>query len=610
MFAVLAIGLQTKAADGDKFVVDGLKYTVVSESERTAEVSGPVDKQIEKLVIPSSVLNGNTEYAVTAIGRNAFSSCLVLTSVSIPNSVVTVGQGAFFACPGLNEIGFSSSITSIESRAFSACSSLTKIAIPSAVIFIGDNAFTSCSNLTEIDIPSSVTSIGEGAFSACSGLTTVSIPASVTEMGANIFNLCNSLVEIQVEDGSKAFKSIDGALYSINEDILIACPCAKSGIFEIPASVTTVADRAFYGCEKLTDIVIPRSVKYIQDTAFRKCSGLVSVVIPMSVISIGNKVFMQCHNMKEIIVEEDNSSYASIEGVLYDSDMNCLIKCPEAKDGELVIPSSVTAISDDAFSDCNILTSVTLSNALTSIGRRAFQHCTGLSAVTIPNSVVVISDNAFAMCRALNLVILSSSLESIGRGAFSSCENLAKIYSLSSTPPLGAYDPFNGCPKDAVIYVPAGTADKYREDKWWSYFTDFREMGSLGITLSESSVSLVEDQSLAITATIVKDDDVTIESETWISSNPGVAAVANGVVTAIAEGAATIIYTVVDGYGLAHSESCQVTVSSNSGIENIVESDANAPVEYYNLQGVRVDAQSAGLYIRRQGNTTTKVLVK
>lgn len=46
-----------------------------------------------------------------------------------------------------------------------------------------------------------------------------------------------------------------------------------------------------------------------------------------------------------------------------------------------------------------------------------------------------------------------------------------------------------------------------------------------------------------------------------------------------------------------------------SGIENI-SIDENAPVEYFNLQGVRVDNPANGLYIRRQGNTATKVLVK
>jgi hypothetical protein len=42
-----------------------------------------------------------------------------------------------------------------------------------------------------------------------------------------------------------------------------------------------------------------------------------------------------------------------------------------------------------------------------------------------------------------------------------------------------------------------------------------------------------------------------------------------------------------------------------------VEADANAPVEYYNINGVRIsEPTAAGLYIKRQGNKATKVVVK
>lgn len=47
-----------------------------------------------------------------------------------------------------------------------------------------------------------------------------------------------------------------------------------------------------------------------------------------------------------------------------------------------------------------------------------------------------------------------------------------------------------------------------------------------------------------------------------------------------------------------------------SGISNIAVDNSNAPVEYFNLQGVRVANPENGVYIRRQGNKATKVLVK
>lgn len=47
-----------------------------------------------------------------------------------------------------------------------------------------------------------------------------------------------------------------------------------------------------------------------------------------------------------------------------------------------------------------------------------------------------------------------------------------------------------------------------------------------------------------------------------------------------------------------------------SGIDDIVIGDENAPVEYYNLQGIRVDNPTTGMYIMRQGTKTSKVIIR
>ena len=51
-------------------------------------------------------------------------------------------------------------------------------------------------------------------------------------------------------------------------------------------------------------------------------------------------------------------------------------------------------------------------------------------------------------------------------------------------------------------------------------------------------------------------------------------------------------------------------VASTSGVAEIADEDADAPVEFYNLQGVKVTGNEPGLYIRRQGKKATKVIVK
>ena len=100
----------------------------------------------------------------------AFTGCVSLTSVLIPNSVTIFGDNAFKWCSSLTAITIPDSVASIGKHAFAGCSSLTAITIPDLVTSIGDRAFFGCSSLTAITIPDSVTSIGNGAFYGCSSL--------------------------------------------------------------------------------------------------------------------------------------------------------------------------------------------------------------------------------------------------------------------------------------------------------------------------------------------------------------------------------------------------------------------------------------------------------
>ena len=63
------------------------------------------------------------------------------------------------------------------------------------------------------------------------------------------------------------------------------------------------------------------------------------------------------------------------------------------------------------------------------------------------------------------------------------------------------------------------------------------------------------------------------------------------------------------GWGIKLKELNVIGTTGVSGIEN-VEAECEGAVEYFNLQGVRVENPESGLYIRRQGNKATKVLVK
>jgi hypothetical protein len=64
-------------------------------------------------------------------------------------------------------------------------------------------------------------------------------------------------------------------------------------------------------------------------------------------------------------------------------------------------------------------------------------------------------------------------------------------------------------------------------------------------------------------------------------------------------------------YNGATLKTVQVKVAADKGsVGNVAVDESAAPVEYFNLQGVRVANPQNGLYIRRQGTKATKVLVK
>ena len=155
-----------------------------------------------------------------------------------------------------------------------------------------------------------VTSIGNNAFYYCYGLTSVTIPNSVTGIGNNAFSNCTGLKKVIVQDIAAwcgiSFGSVKAnPLYYAHH--LYSDENAEITNLVIPNSVTSIGERAFYGCSGLTSVTIPNSVTSIGEKAFYGCSGLTSVTIPNSVTSIGNYAFSYCasltrRDVKDVLV--------------------------------------------------------------------------------------------------------------------------------------------------------------------------------------------------------------------------------------------------------------------------------------------------------------------
>lgn len=84
---------------------------------------------------------------------------------------------------------------------------------------------------------------------------------------------------------------------------------------------------------------------------------------------------------------------------------------------------------------------------------------------------------------------------------------------------------------------------------------------------------------------------------------------ANSMMRAQNDNGNTVVMTMTGQVNFATVE-VKYAAEDTSGIESVTVEDSDAPVEYFNLQGVRVDNPSAGLYIRRQGTSVSKVYIR
>ena len=104
-----------------------------------------------------------------------------------------------------------------------------------------------------------------------------------------------------------------------------------------------------------------------------------SVNIPSSVSSIGGEAFALCSSLIAIVVDNQNSYYSSLGGVLFDKSHTSLIQYPGGVAGAYTVPDGVTDIRSDAFYGSGGLTSVTIPSGVTSIEVYAFNGCSGLT---------------------------------------------------------------------------------------------------------------------------------------------------------------------------------------------------------------------------------------
>ena len=339
--------------------------------------------------------NGSNEIVITnaATGGNYLEDVFVTGGVAQLGVILTVPEGAvsltdsFALQAKIIEVSFPSTLTSTSSNSFQD-NLLTEVDINN-VTSVGNSSFTFNKYLNTLNLRS-VQTIGEYAFSSTgylgSGYDLV-FPSTLTSIGASAFEASKinsvtfdasnqiTILPISVFRNSTGFTSIN-----------------------LPSNLITIGDEAFYGSD-LTSIIVPNSVTSIGDAAF-ELTNLTSAVINNG--TIGNRAFQNLSTLTSLTL---NSGVTSIGqqtfknlGITTVTIPSTVTSMGNAAFGfndaitSAIINSTVIGIT--AFYNSPLLSTITLSNNLLSIGNSAF-ITTGLTSITIPNTVTSLGTSSF-----------------------------------------------------------------------------------------------------------------------------------------------------------------------------------------------------------------------
>lgn len=470
------------------------------------------------------------------------------------------------------EIILPESLQTIRDYTFAGMTLLNGITIPNKVTGVGKYAFAEDENLKYAKLSTSCPWLKEGLFSNCRTLASITIPPVVTKMDRLMFSACESLETATFEGSSELIEMGYGAT-NINHGLFRDCPLITLNLDRWLSYDTGAPERSpFYSIAELKNLNLGENVKVVDKYMFSYCTGLEEVLLPDHMESVGLWGFRGCSALKNVHLSA-NLSQVSDYG---------FAECTSLDN--VVFPAKMTSVADHSFADCTSLKKLDLGNSLNIIGPAAFMNDTQLEGIVIPETlyglgveafigctslpnvairaISSVGKQAFQGCSGLKWVSLSDKTTSLGEDSFADCPGISYVKSYAEIPPEGLINFVESVPVNGTLFVPEASIDYYRYSPTWETWGNIRPLNDnvmvTSVTLDKEEISFKATEKIQLTATVGA-DDATDKGIIWHMDDENVATVdETGLVTAVAVGESTVTALAADGSG--EKAVCRITV--------------------------------------------------
>ncbi len=409
------------------------------KGDGTYEIVGPLDESefasFTELIIPAYA--PDTTIPVTSIASHAFDFdsgwlCNIQTLIFNPNGSYVIGAHAFRGCNSITSVDLSG-VTYIGNSAFHGCAKIATLNIPSSVAYVGSNAFSGCTRMTNLtwERGNNILAGISGGFIDQHG--NIAVNTDINQIGGEFYTY--------YENGEHDIEFST----TLGEHIFVNCYALQS--VQLPDNMYVIPARMFENCESLINVTFPTYLYRINANAFLECEKLASITlpdhlrelahgifsgtilttanIPLNVKKIQNP-FTNCRYLQSITVDSMNTTYQSIDGVLfYINDENSsasLVSYPEAKgttvDFNQLVPTNYTSVGIYyyAFAGNRTLRRIITPHSATDfyIYDYAFANCTSLTAITFNSPNLHFGSwGAFDGCVNLNTMLIAKTLTGV-----------------------------------------------------------------------------------------------------------------------------------------------------------------------------------------------------